>query len=412
MSFSRRRLLSGMFLGGAWAAARAQQLAHAGWRGNSIAPEAWWKHAAFVRFHGDIPFAEVAKGIENMSAVSADSILLPDLKPPADASLPFDPSFGSEQDLDELLREASARRMHVLVRMPLQRTQGERGAGEVRFWLSRGVAGFDLGTITPAEMDAARLLRGSIDRFPGQRILIARTPGAAETASSASRRGTSRYAAASRRDPITLHLVSAQDVEAGAAAMDTATQVVEITKQGAPSAVSENDPGALLPSSVPALRSLLPLLLSAGAPVLDSELLTTAADRSAVQQVLTLRSTHAVLRSGVASVLATGNPGLQAWLLRDRQRSARGSLLLVTNNSEGAVTLHLSQALAAQGMRGAYLRPLLRGDGGMGAVNLETGALPAGAALLAEIRSDSYAPSTSLDPDAPPPGSARRPRRR
>ena len=407
MSFSRRRLLSGMFLGGVWAAARAQQLAHAGWRGNSITPEAWWKHAAFVRFSGDTTFAAVAKGIENMSAVSADSIVLPDLQPPVDASLPFDPRFGSEEDLDELLREASARRMHVLLRMPLERMQGERGAGEVRFWLSRGIAGFDLGTITAAEMDSARLLRATIDRFPGQRILMARTPGAAAFALPSGR------SAASRRDPITLHLVSAQDVEGGAAgSAGTATQVVEIVKQGVPSAISESDPGALLPSSVPALRSLLPLLLSGGAPVLDSQLLTTEADRSAVQQVLTLRSTHAVLRSGVPSVLATGNPGLQAWLLRDRGRGAHGSLLLVTNNSEGAVTLHLSQAVAAQGMRGAYLRPLLRGDGGMGSVNLERGVLPAGAALLAEIRSDSYSPSSALDPDAPPPGSARRHRRR
>ncbi|SEB75358.1 hypothetical protein [Terriglobus roseus] len=412
MSFSRRRLLSGMFLGGVCAVARSQQLAHAGWRGNSITPEAWWKHAAFVRFSGDVTFAEVAKSLENMSAVSADSVLLPDLRPPFDAALPFDPSFGSEQDLDELLREASARRMHVLVRMPLQRAQGDRGAGEIRFWLSRGVAGFDLGTITPTELDMARILRETIDRFPGQRILMARTPGVAAVSSPA-RSGTSRNAATSRHDPITLHLVSAQDVEAGGqGAMNTATQVVEIVKQGPPSAVAESAPGAQLPSSVPALRSLLPLLLSGGAPVLDSHLLTTAADRSAVQQVLTLRSTHAVLRSSVMSVLATGNPGLHAWLLRDRQRNARGSLLLVTNNSEGAITLHLSQVMAAQGMRGAYLRPLLRGDGGMGSVNVETGVLPAGAALLAEVRSDSYAPSTALDPDAPPPGSARRHHRR
>lgn len=405
MSFSRRRLLSGMFFGGVWAAARAQQLAHAGWRGNSITPEAWWKHAAFVRFNDDTTFAAVAKGIDNMSAVSADSMLLPDLKPPADASLPFDPRFGSEEELDELLREASARRMHVLLRMPLARTQGERGAGEVRFWLSRGVAGFDLGTITPAEMESARLLRATMDRFPGQRILMARTPGAGSAAT------TGRNAV--RRDPITLHVVSAQDVEAGAAgSAGNGTQVVEIVKQGAPSAVSENAPGALLPSSVPALRSLLPLLLSGGAPVLDSQLLTTEADRSAVQQVLTLRSTHAVLRSGVSSLLVTGNSALQAWLLRDRGRSARGSLLLVTNNSEAAVTLHLAQAVAAQGMRGAYLRPLLRGDGGMGSVNLEAGVLPAGAALLAEIRGDSYAPASGLDSDAPPRGSVRRHRRR
>ena len=414
MPLSRRRLLSGMLCGGVWAVARGQQLAHAGWRGNSIAPEAWWKHAAFVRFNSDTTFTGVARAIENMSAVSADSIILPDLQPPADAPLPFDTRFGSEDDLDALLREASARRMHVLLCMPLQRTEGARGAGEVRFWLSRGIAGFDLGTIAAADMDAARALRAALDHFPGQRILMARTPpAAADVAYAAPRRSTSRNAAAQHRDPIMLHTVSAQDVATRAADSASSTaQAVEITGQGGGSAVSMSEAASLLPGAVPALRSLLPLLLSSGAPVLDSGLLVTAADRAAVQQVLTLRSTHAVLRSGVTSVLPVATPGLRAWLLRDKQRTARGSLLLVTNTTENAITLHLSAALAAQGIRGAYLRPLLRGDGGMGSVNLDEGVLPAGAALLAEIRSDSYMPSTALDPDAPPPGAAHKRRRR
>ena len=256
-----------------------------------------------------------------------------------------------------------------------------------------------------------RTLRAIIDHFPGQRILMARTPAAGDVAYAVPRRASARKLAT--RDPITLHIVSASDVEAGIAGnAATATQVVEITKQSGPSAVSMSEAASLLPGAVPALRSLLPLLLSGGAPVLDSQLLTTAADRAAVQQVLTLRSTHAVLRSGVTSVVTTATPGLHAWLLRDRQRSARGGLLLVTNTTEDAIMLHLAQPLAAQGVRGAYLHPLLRGDGGMGSVNLEEGVLPAGAALLAEIRSDSAMPSTAIDPDAPPPGSVRRPRRR
>jgi hypothetical protein len=388
-------------------------MAHAGWRGNGFAPEDWWKQSIFVRFHEDTTFAEVAKGFEPMSAISADSILLPDLEPSADASLPFASRFGSEEDLDALLREASARRMHVLLRIPLARTQGDRGAAEVRFWLNRGIVGFDLGTVASEEMDAVRTLRGTMDRSPGQRILVARTPSTGDVAFAVPRNPASRKASAPPRDPITLHLVSVQDVEAGSSASaGTALQAVEITLPGSSSAVAAAGAGALLPGAIPSLRNLLPLLLSSGAPVLDIGLLTSASARSAVQQVLTLRSTHEVLRSGMATVLPTGNAGMRAWLLRDRQRGVRGSLLLVDNRTEAPVTLHLAQAVAAQGLRGAYLRPLLRADGGMGAVNLESGTLPANAALLAEVRSDRYVAPATLDPDAPPPGSGRRRSRR
>ncbi len=155
------------------AAAHAQTLAHPGWRGNGIAAEAWWRHTTIVRLGSETTFAQASAVMDAMSAAGVDTMLLPDPQPAAGALLPFAERFGTEDDLDALLREASARRMHVMVTAPLLRLAGS--SGEVRFWLSRGIAGFDVGAVKPFEMDTLLLLRAQMDRFPGQPMLLVRT---------------------------------------------------------------------------------------------------------------------------------------------------------------------------------------------------------------------------------------------
>ena len=390
--FTRRQFVLGSLLS---ATAHAQQLAHAGWRGNSIAPEAWWRHAAFLRFPSDTTFADVSKTLDNMAEVNADSILLPDLEPTATA--PFADRFGTEDELDTLLREASARRMHVLLHMPLPRALANEG--EVRFWMTRGIAGFDLGTLGPGEMDAARALRKTLDAFRGDRILMARM----QVYPDAAVAGARRHAL---RDPITLHIVSVDDL---ASATTTATTAVELPELPA-EAAEENEAASSLPGALPRLASLLPLFLTTGAPVLDSRLLQTPRDRAGIRDVLALRSTQNILRTGTAHALTAAQPGLHAWIIQGR--SGRDALLLASNTGKEAVTLHLTAALSAHRVAGSYLRPLLRSDNAMGSVNVEEGSLPPGAALLAEVRSDRYTASTVLDPDAPPPGAARHSRRK
>lgn len=380
--FTRRQLVLGMLAAGA--SAHAQQLARAGWRGNSIAPEPWWKHATFVRYIAPTyTFVQSMQALDAVSEVGADTIILPDLAQKSAAL--FDPEFGTEEDLDALLREASARRMHVLLTMPLSRATANPGA--VRFWMTRGIAGIDLGTVTEADSSALSSLRTSLDRYPGQRILIAKTTVAVSPRS---------------HDPLTLHIVG----EGGTGAPNLLVQV----DQTAQAAVDPNAPGALLPGDVPNLGSLLPLFLMGGAPILDSRLLETEADRNALKQVLQLRSTHTTLRTGSATVLPTAQPDVHVWLLK--ARTGRETMLLAVNASKAAATLGLGSALATQHIRGAYLRTLLRSDGGMGSINVDSGVLPPGAAIVAEIHADAYSPATTQDLDAPPPGSARHSRRR
>jgi len=364
---TRRQFVVGSLL--VAAGAHAQELAHAGWRGNNIAPEVWWQHASMIRCAPDVTFADVTKMLDHVSDVGADSIILPDLQPTA--TQPYAERFGAEDELDALLREVSARRMHVLLTMPIQRAI--KTPGEVRFWMSRGVAGLDLGTLGAGDMDAAQQLRAALGHYPGRRILLARTTDAALPVASASKKRAA--------DPITLHILSPEDAASGVrrAGEVNAVEIAALpTKDAATTSVADDFPGEL-----PQLRSLFPLLLASGAPVLDSRLLASDASRGAVKQVLAFRGAHAAIRNGSITVVPTAQASLHAWMLR--AKGARESLLLVANDGDQAATLHLTAALAANGFRNVYLRPLLRSDHGMGAVNVEMGTLPAASAIVAEI---------------------------
>ena len=191
---------------------RSQTLAHPGWRGNGIASQAWWKHASFVRLGPDTTFADAAHTLDAMAEAGVDSMILPDLQPGPDAALPFSESFGTEDDLDALLREASARRMHVLLTMPVARLSA--GSGEVRFWMSRGIGGFDVGSVSPGDMSVLRGVRSAMARFPGERILLAHTA------------PDSRTPQNRRRDPIALHL---SDSEKAREAVPSQPSAIEIS---------------------------------------------------------------------------------------------------------------------------------------------------------------------------------------
>ena len=224
MPFSRRTFL--WLPLAASATVFAQSIAHPGWRGNAIAPEAWWKHAAFVRFPASTTFAQATEAMQAMSEAGADSLILPDPQPTpgaaiAGTAMPFDARFGTEDDLDALLREASARHMHVVFQMPLLQLAGNRG--KVRFWMSRGIAGFDVGEVRAAELDTLQLLRDLVKAFPGQRVLLASTPEVPFASGMAARRSAGQGS-------ITLQLTSLTNPEIpGASANQVLPQAIELT---------------------------------------------------------------------------------------------------------------------------------------------------------------------------------------
>jgi hypothetical protein len=182
-------------------------------------------------------------------------------------------------------------------------------------------------------------------------------------------------------DPITLHILSPEDAASGVrrAGEVTAVEIAALPENAAATKSVAED----LPNALQQLRSLFPLMLASGSPILDSRMLASDASRDAVKQVLAFRNAHAAIRNGSITVIATAQASLRAWLLK--AKAGRESLLLVENNGDQPATLHLTAALAANGFRNVYLRPLLRSDHGMGAVNVEAGTLPAASAIVAEI---------------------------
>ena len=212
----------------------AQTLARRGWAGSGITVEPWWKSAVFYRvdplaFESSVDardakaragFRSIAGHLDYLQELGVDAVLLssrPDVPPmpgqsgPAEAeSKPFDPRYGSDEDLNVLLAEASRRKIRILVDLDIDAPRStEDLSALVRFWLSRGAAGFRL--LHPAPMaeelspvqHAERLhqLRRACASGLGQRVLIWERPGAEAAAEEPYHNAFPRHAELSHAQP-------------------------------------------------------------------------------------------------------------------------------------------------------------------------------------------------------------------
>ena len=335
--------------------AAGQMMAHPGWRGNGIGNAVWWHDAVFVREESGTTLEVAASHLDSFVAAGADAVILPTLAEGDDLA-GVDATEGTAEQMDNLLREAAARRMHVLVALPLDRLRGAADGGEsvVRSWLARGVAGIDLGQVPPERAADVRRLRALVDRTLGQRLLLAKgdppTTGA---------------------DPVTLRIVKALDFGAVAAAQNRAVHAVEVEAAG------DTREGEL---------HIAELLLQTGPPLLSASLvLQPSPNPDWLPRVLSLRRTLPALRRGTLAALQTDVPGTFASVARPVLAGAQ-PMLIVGNGSAEPVTLHLQPQVAALRLRGYFLRALLRNDGGMGPVSLANLQLPAHAVVVGELR--------------------------
>jgi alpha-glucosidase len=195
----------------------AQTLARPGWAGSGLNADPWWKQAVFYRiaaspadrshaaaYRQGADFKAIAARLDALHSLGVDALLLP--MPTLPSSLAPDPAL---DDFDELIHQASRRGIRVLLSFSVSNGTADLSA-TARFWLSRGVAGFHLGSppgasLSPTPQDSQAIvqaLRKITGSAVGSRIVISDfNPNVSATPlASSSSRQTTRSAFSRRAD--------------------------------------------------------------------------------------------------------------------------------------------------------------------------------------------------------------------
>jgi glycosidase len=168
--------------------ASAQTLARPGWVGSGMSTDLWWKHAVIYQVNpanfsptDGSPLHGLTQRLDYIHSLGVDALLLTSIQPDPTHAQTINPTLGTLDDLDDLLREASSRQLRVLLELDPAIPAADL-ANVARFWLNRGIAGFHITGTSDAAHAQAATLRTTNSSYLGQRILIADTP--TETASS------------------------------------------------------------------------------------------------------------------------------------------------------------------------------------------------------------------------------------
>src|SRR5579862_2050995 len=155
-----------------------QTLARPGWVGSGLNTDVWWKHPVVYQVN-PANFSPTDSGglhgiiqrLDYIHSLGVDGLLLTSLQPDAAHAQSIDPSFGTLDDLDELIHEASRRNIRILLDLDPHIPAADV-PNVARFWLNRGVAGFHVIGATPEARAQAVELRKAAGSYLGQRVLI------------------------------------------------------------------------------------------------------------------------------------------------------------------------------------------------------------------------------------------------
>jgi hypothetical protein len=420
------------------ATASAQSLARPGFVGSGLNTSPWWQRAIFYRIveSSDSPdFKAISARLDALRSLGIDALLLPApaLPPPGtNASMP------NLDDLDQLLRQASAHGIRVLLTIH-QTSATQDLSGVARFWLTHGVAGLNIvaapGTTPDDAQATVQKLRKLASTVAGQRIVISDldTANVAPTARQAPRSRASRSADSSTAqlqidsradhlaapDAVSLRPLLAQTIAQPNLLLDlhapnsspalaqafaaialvthpaalidsTANLVLEPTAdrpeapaqpaQPAPAPPPAPPPGTYLPY-VPYVSPPRPRAATAPRPALVDPLTLW------YQQLATLRGSNAVVRSGSKILLDFDAQNALVWVNRPASESVRTPpVFVVCNLSSSPLQLSLADAIKKLNLHGFFLRTLLRTDPAMGAQDINAVTLPAFGIYIGELR--------------------------
>jgi len=410
--FSRylRPLSCAIFLTLALPAAHGQMLARPGWAGSGMNAAPWWKHAVVYRAdpHSFGGLHGLAEHLDYVRSLGSDALLLTSLG--GDASNPIDPSLGTIDDVDEIIRRASQDNLRVLVEIDSSSASAE---GKARLWLTHGVAGFYAPKASPQQLAQ---LRRSASGFGGQRIVIgdidastqSRGADAPQLVADA-RAGTQEKLVASSIRPalesaqqivdeghsIPLLLSDGPGLKRSISRYGDGTHDLEIAKQLAAMLMTTRA-GAMIFSGQE-------LGLSDGSDQISFAELkkdeqpnplgvaTQSSTPSSLlnwyRQLSALSHTNRTLSDGAVTILNQDEQNILAWVRRPAAASsATPPIVVVENLSSQPVTVSLKADIQRLHLRGSFLRTLLRSDSGMGAMHLDGMTLAPHAVFIGELR--------------------------
>ncbi len=418
-------------------ASRAQTLARPGWAGSGMKVAQWWRNSVIVEVSPGGAEAGSVLGhtrlqLGDLQTLGTDAILLRGLDTGA-AGKAGEPqlagNYGTMDEFDQLMREASGRRMRLMVELPAGLT-GAPLLGDARFWLNRGVSGLALPTEASGSDETVRALRGVLHGYVGERVL------AAEAAMGGAAAGGATGARAGSGPDLVFAVLpgfgavaQATDVAAVRTAIDGAAR-----RGGTGVSVAALDPKAPPVTGGEAKARATALLMVRGSVALraqdvgvgpEEQARMQEAERDAVEkraiETATSPAAASNARRAAAARKATapsalelpgdatfswysrmigmhrGNPAMlggEQTMVNEDEKGAlvavwqgRGGqpLVAVVNLRGEPCTMDLKEDFARLRLRGLFLRTVVRTDLGMGAMPLAKVSLPGYGVYLGQL---------------------------
>lgn len=397
----------------------------------------------------DIDYKAITARIDALHSLGVDALLLPmpklltPLATDTASAQDAGPADASLDDFDELMHQASRRSIRVLLTFTASNVTDDLPA-TARFWLSRGVAGFHvttpLGTSPQDALAIVQSLRKITNSTVGARIVLSdfnpiaapAAPIATPTSHSrshytSSRRSTSRHAdrpgeipaaAQLQIDPRLAHLDQPEaanlrpllvqsltvpnlllDFHPPAPLADSPDPYPALAKAMATllltthsaAMIDANQELNLQPDAPPVADTAQPPtpIRAVNKPIVATPYATTLPAPTLADWYSKLSALHhdnPTLRFGSISILNFDNQNALVWVSRPVSSSGVAVPVVITCNlSSSPLQLSLSAAIQSLGLRGSYLRTLLRSDNGMGAQNINSVTLPPYGVYIGEL---------------------------
>jgi glycosidase len=420
-----------------------QMLARPGWSGSGMAAEPWWKHAVIYEVYpssfqdadGNGNLKGITERLDYLQSLNIDAVALSPIYSPPQTGvastagyMAIDPQFGTMDDFDALMREAGRRNIRVLVGMDLDPASiNEKAALEsMHFWLNHGVAGFEVyaSAVPPVEIHPLlHDLRKATDSAVGQRMLVGETS-AATAAELAKMYGhgdelqlpmDTQFASIDKLDVTAFRtrlteaetqlsgnqplfffdnpdkprswgrfsagVADTQDKEAIARILATVLLTTRAAAQIYYGQEIGMSGGERFP--MPWMRKS-----STGSAI---NVATEEKDPDSLlnwyRRLIVLRRSNAALHSGSNVMLNHDAQSALVWMRKPAKTSLDSpAVVIACNFSAQPVTISLKADMKSNGVRGSFLRTILRTDRGMGPMDLEALYLAPYGVYIGEVR--------------------------